>query len=88
MNRSTHNGRLAVQMEDAHHCLADLAKRGLSIRQVEVGLMPIPRIILDASYLELGGLKGGIKCIKRNGIRTDVYATQHQRCQIEWEVPA
>lgn len=79
----THNGKLAVQMEDANHCLADLARRGLRIASVEIGKLPKPRIVLDAPYLEPGGLKGGL--LRSSNKRTR-YATDHKLCQVEWEV--
>ncbi len=85
MNSQTHNGKLAVQMEDATHCLADLARRGLRIATVEIGKLPKPRIVLDAPYLEPGGLKGGMM---RSSDKRTCYATDHRHCQVEWEVPA
>jgi hypothetical protein len=81
----THNGRLAVQMEDARYCLADLARRGLRIASVEIGRLPKPRITLDAPYLQPAGLQGGM--VHRTDKRTR-YATDHKCCQVEWEVPA
>jgi hypothetical protein len=84
-NNPHHNGRLAVQMEDATYCLADLARRGLRIVTVEIGKLPKPRIVLDAPYITPGGLKGGLM---RSSNKRTCYATDHQRCQVEWEVPA
>lgn len=90
MNRhSIDNGRLAVQLDGARYCLADLAQRGLHIIRVELGTLPDPLVVLDAPYLEPGGLTGGRKRIEiRNGARRETYATRHMECQVEWEVPA
>ena len=86
MSRSQHNGRLAAQMEDARHCLADLAQRGLHIISVEIGGMPKkPRIRLDAPWPEPGGLIGGEIVTTPRKRR---YATVLHHCQVEWEVPA
>lgn len=90
MNTSMNNGRLAVQMEDARYCLADLAQRGLSILSIKIGSMRSkPIIVLDAPYITPGGLEGGrMRFSVRSGLRTETYATQHCGCQVEWEVPA
>lgn len=90
MNTTTnHNGRLAVQIEDARACLADLARLGLHIDRVEIGRLPLPRIVLDAPWPTPGGLEGGLKATtSRGGQRIHTYATRLHECQVEWEVPA
>ncbi|WP_241084853.1 hypothetical protein [Candidatus Vondammii sp. HM_W22] len=85
MNRPTCNGRLVAQMEDALRCITKLAQRGLAIARVELGTLPRPRIIIDAPYLEPGGLKGGMLRINPEKI---TYATDYEHCQVEWEVSA
>ena len=87
--RSINNGRLAVQLDDARYCLADLSQRKLAIKTVAFGVLPVPLIVIDAPHLKPGGLEGGRKRItNQNGRHTETYATRHMDCQVEWEVPA
>ncbi|MEJ1381369.1 MAG: hypothetical protein RPT95_10450 [Candidatus Sedimenticola sp. (ex Thyasira tokunagai)] len=86
MSRTTQNGRLAAQLNDVLHCLADLDQRGLRIAGFEIGkLKHKPRIRLEAPWVEPGGLTGGM--IFTNPAITR-YATDLHHCQVEWEVPA
>ncbi|MES9873121.1 MAG: hypothetical protein ABW146_08415 [Candidatus Sedimenticola sp. 6PFRAG7] len=87
-SKSQSNGCLAVQMEDARHCLTDLAKRGLVISSVEIGgRQEVPRIKISTTYLEPGGLRGELRGTKHlNGKAVTIHALKHHNCQVEWEV--
>ena len=78
---SRQNGRLAVQLEDAARCLADLAARGANVKGVHVGLHPRPLINVDRPPRDL---HGGTVRIRANS-RT--YAALHMGCQVEWRTP-
>lgn len=86
MSKQQNNGKLAVQMEDARFCLADLAQRGAQIESIELGVLPTPRITIARPVrglkAEVIGIEGGITK------RTETWAANHMECHIEWKQPA
>lgn len=80
------NGRLAVQLDDARVCLADLARRGAHVLSVQLGGKPCPLILLARPPR---GLQGGtIRISGGHGPRIETLATRHLDCQLEWRVDA
>lgn len=88
MTREQHNGRMAVQIEDALQCAAELAKHGILLEKIEIGVIAKPRITIKRPP-KRARLTSGVIRVKGHATgRTETHAAPIHRCQVEWEVQA
>lgn len=82
------NQIISQKFEDVRHCMAELAKRNLTITGIEIK-DGRPRITIIGLNKSPGGLVGGTMTrIKMGHRRMETYATNLHNCQVQWKVPA
>lgn len=82
------NKIMAHKISDLNYCVAELARRGLSITAIEIKDRK-PVITIDSSTKTPGGLKGGLLMqITEGGRHWETYATELEGCQVQWKVAA
>ncbi|WP_297813653.1 hypothetical protein [uncultured Methylophaga sp.] len=89
MSRNVGNDIISKKVEDVRHCLAELARRNLTITDINIGEARKPTITIIGYNNSPGGLKGGTKTRIRAGLRNlETYATEVSGCQVQWKVVA
>jgi len=86
MNKN--NEIITKKLDNVSRCIAELARRGLSILDISVSDRK-PRITIQGYNDTPGGLKGGW-CVRitEAGKRWETYATEVNGCQVQWRVSA
>ncbi len=80
---------ISKRMIDVNHCLAELARRKLTITDIKISDTKKPRITIVGFSSTPGGLKGGtLTRIRIHQKRFETYATELNGCQVEWKVAA
>lgn len=86
MNKN--NKIIAKKLDSVRYCLAELARRGLSIIDIQIGDRK-PLITIQGFNDKPGGLKGGtLMRITESGRHWETFATELEGCQVQWKVAA